>query len=275
MPRAVADYIALALIADLQEDSDWLTAVQGEFSGDLEQLKSRAQLAVGFAISDDLLGKVIRAMADCKLIRVTDDDFSGTFVKIKSKGFAEFIRRAREEEAKAEEEDGPLAVMARPSDYPNASALLKHELFEDYHELGSGWLKRAIDGLRRKVEEDGVPSESAFGSLVEAEVAPGSDRIVSFSDNQVSELEKKTGEIIDEVAAQNQIDGDPGLREIILGQLKAGRELIRAGTFRLYFLELTLIETLKFLAKRYEREAIGGLASALIAALAKHIGIDG
>ncbi|VXD05304.1 conserved hypothetical protein [Sphingomonas sp. T1] len=105
-------------------------------------------------------------------------------------------------------------------------------------------------------------------------LAPASGRIVTFSDNQMSELDKQTSEVIDAVAAQNQIGGVAGLRELILGQLKAGRELIRAGSFRVYFLQLTLIQSLQYLVARYEKEVVGGLAAALIAALMKQIGID-
>lgn len=106
-------------------------------------------------------------------------------------------------------------------------------------------------------------------------VAPASDRVVTFSDNEISDFDIKTSEIISAVSAQNQIDGSPGLREILLGQLKAGRELIRAGSFKLYVLEVTLVQSLTFLAQRYEKEAIGALAAALLTTLLKHIGIDG
>lgn len=104
-------------------------------------------------------------------------------------------------------------------------------------------------------------------------LAPGSNRIVKFSDNQITELEKETTAVIEAVEFQNQIEQTPGFRELIIGQLRAGRELILAGSVRLYLLELTLLETLKFLAKRYEKEAIGALAATLMAALAKHIGV--
>ncbi len=105
--------------------------------------------------------------------------------------------------------------------------------------------------------------------------APASDRIVNFNDNQISDLDEQTTRVIEAVSTQNQIDDEPGLREVILGQLKAGRELIRAGSFRIFFLEATLIQSLTFLVKRYEKEAIGALAAALLGALLKHIGIDG
>lgn len=114
--------------------------------------------------------------------------------------------------------------------------------------------------------------EIYFGEMP---TAPASDRIVTFSDNQISDLDKQTTQVIEAVSAQNQIDNEPGLREVILGQLKAGRELIRAGSFRVFVLKATLIQSLTFLVKRYEKEAIGALAAALLGALLKHIGIDG
>ncbi|AEG48237.1 hypothetical protein Sphch_0542 [Sphingobium chlorophenolicum L-1] len=116
--------------------------------------------------------------------------------------------------------------------------------------------------------EDGLYLDSSSS-------APASDRIVNFNDNQISDLDSQTTQIIEAVSAQNQIDDEPGLREVILGQLKAGRELIRAGSFRIFVLEATLIQSLTFLVKRYEKEAIGALAAALLGALLKHIGIDG
>lgn len=135
--------------------------------------------------------------------------------------------------------------------------------------LGNALRKIALDG--------GWENEKNSTDLlltISGDRAPASDRIVSFSDNQSFDLDQMTSEVIEAVSVQNQIDGAPGLREIVLGQLKAGRELIRAGSSRLYLLELTLIHTLQFLVRRYEREAIGGLASALIVVLLKHIGMD-
>lgn len=273
MARPVADYVALALLADLSDQEDWFSRDRSEFSGDLDQLKLKAEEKLGFSISSHLLQQVIRALADCKLIRIIDDEFSGTYVKVRSNGLSAFIEQARSEYAKAVEEQDELSIVTKPSDYPAASALAKHELFDDFHELGLDWFKKALDGLRARVAETGS-LESLQQVSASMQDAPASDRIVSFSDNQVVEVEAKASELIEAVASQNQLDEEPGLREVILGQLKAGRELIRAGSFRLYVLQITLIESLHFLAKRYEREAIGALAASLITALAKHIGID-
>jgi hypothetical protein len=272
MARDVVDYVALALIADIGEDSYF--GEPPEFSGDLKQLRERATERMGFAVSDAVIAAATRTLVDCGLLRITADDYSGTFVKIKSREFSNFIQRAAGELEQAIKEDDEISIITKPSDYPNASALEKHELFEDYHELGTEWLKRALQGLRERVETLGSFDALRVAPDLPKAEAPASDRIVTFSDNEVVDLEAQATAIIDAVVEKNQIEGEPGLREILLGQLRAGRELIRAGSCRLYLLELSLIETLKFLVKRYEHEVVGGLAAALLTALSKHLGIE-
>lgn len=136
------------------------------------------------------------------------------------------------------------------------------------------------NALKKIAQEDGLGelyvAETEEGveikDVVEADIIPGADRFVTLSHNQVSELDKDATTLIDAVEDLNSIDGDTGVRAIVIGGLKAGRELIRAGAFKLYALEVTLIEALKFLAKRYEREVIGALAGTLLSALASHLG---
>lgn len=118
---------------------------------------------------------------------------------------------------------------------------------------------------------EALQDEQASADVVST--VPASDRIVTLSDNQVLELDTATTEIIDAVTSQNQIGESPGLRELFLGQLKAGRELIRSGSAKAYLIQITLIDTLVYLAKRYENEVIGGLAAALVEALLKYFGI--
>ncbi len=284
MTRSIADYVALAVISKVSwdaPDDDELSNIFGrhrptarDFSGDLSAFKDYAEERCGFPITDQLLHEAIRSLADCGLLRITDDNFSGTFVKIKANEFANFISLAQEQIEDAKRNGDESGLIERASDYPRGAAYISHELYEDYHELGDHWLKRALLGLQKHYSENGVLPNNVSSSFVESS-APASDRIVTFSDNQISDLEDKTSEIISAISAQNQIDGSPGLREILIGQLKAGRELIRAGSFKLYVLEVTLIQSLTFLAQRYEKETIGALAAALLSALLKHIGIDG
>ena len=103
----------------------------------------------------------------------------------------------------------------------------------------------------------------------DSSVIPASDRFVTLSDNQQSKLEITATELIDEVEKANGIDGDPTFRQIVIGQLKAGRELIRATIFDVQIMHLTLIETLQLLVKRYDQGVIGSLAGALLIELAK------
>lgn len=130
--------------------------------------------------------------------------------------------------------------------------------------IGARFYSDVFVGFRGEQDED--------APLPQLGIAPASSRIVSFDDNQIREFDEQASTLIDRVEEQNQL-GSAGLRELIVGQLKAGRELIRAGSARLYLIELTLLESLKFLAQRYERETIGALAAVLLTALAKHLGL--
>jgi hypothetical protein len=99
---------------------------------------------------------------------------------------------------------------------------------------------------------------------------PASDRIVTLGHNQITSLVKSTNEVINAVEnSTNSIDGDVGLRARLIGQLKAARELILSGIFRVEALKLTLIEALHVLIARYEKELVGALAATLLAELAK------
>ncbi|MFO6447233.1 hypothetical protein ACLBKU_08825 [Erythrobacter sp. NE805] len=242
------------------------------FQGSWEELKAEAEDRCGFALSDAVVRNAVRTLADCGLVRVSDDSFAGEFVKTYPNKFRQFLEAARAENTAAVEGGDIVGLVQRPSDYPNAHALAEHPVVEDYAELGDEWLKRALSGLRRQVEQAGSLEE--FLSLSDSTNAPASDRIVTFSHNQAAEFEAETTAVIDAVEALNGVGEDPRLRDLILGQLRAGREFVRAGCVKLYLIQYTLIDTLQFLAKRYEKEAIGALASALATALLKHIGLD-
>jgi len=101
---------------------------------------------------------------------------------------------------------------------------------------------------------------------------PASNRIVTIDHNQQSEFEEATNEIIEIVEEENSIDGDIDLRSRVIGQLKAGRELIRAGIFKAETLYLTLIVGLKMLVEKYKDHAIGAAASKVIDLIYEKIG---
>lgn len=147
--------------------------------------------------------------------------------------------------------------------------LLDNPIIARAGRVGGTYLPSVLEGIMARGLEDDPEGSDA----IHLAIAPGADRIVRFDDNQIHSLEEQTENLIKAVEELNQIEGRADLREIVVGQLRAGRELIRAGCFKLYLLEITLIQTLQFLAKRYEQTVIGALAGALITELLKHIGI--
>jgi len=158
----------------------------------------------------------------------------------------------------------------------------KNPVVERINKIGEEALRRALVKI---VDEDNLWSDvegeiesPPFDLLEHGDTKltiPASDRVVSIGHNYATEFDRQTSLLIEQVASLNGIDEGSNLREVVIGQLKAGRELIRAGSFKLYLLQITLIDTLLMLAKRYEKEAIGGLAGALASALIKHFGIEG
>ena len=100
---------------------------------------------------------------------------------------------------------------------------------------------------------------------------PASDRIVTINHNQISETDRSVSELVDELESDNGDPEQPGLRERLLGQIKAGRELIRAGEFRAYLLYETLARALSELISRYKNPTIVALANALLGAIVSQL----
>lgn len=236
---------------DAQFEDGWVDA------DDFAEIKARvgfeAFAAYGLRVGsqyDQLVDQIIERLIAERAIATRGDEYSGQWFRLNLSKKVEIARKIIDENP--------------------ASRLLA--------ELPEAALAKAIDQIAAedKLSElyvADVNDAAELDDLVLTELIPASDRLVSLSHNQISELEQDSTRLIDAVEDLNSIDGDTGLRATVIGGLKAGRELIRAGAFKLYALELTLIEALKFLVKRYEREAIGALAAVLLAALATHLGI--
>lgn len=96
---------------------------------------------------------------------------------------------------------------------------------------------------------------------------PASDRVVTLNHNQISDADRSVSELVQELENDNGDPDQPGLRERLLGQIKAGRELIRGGQFRAYLLYETLVRALSELIKRYKNPTIVALANALLGAV--------
>jgi len=144
------------------------------------------------------------------------------------------------------------------------------------------YLARVIESL---VEDGTVVRDPDYwlftisnNGLLEVEIAlgeggkvPASDRSVSLNHNQILTIEKPIDDVLVALTADNGDPDSPGLRERLIGQIKAGLELIRAGEFRLYLLQVTLIQALSELIAKYKNPSIVALANALLGALVGQI----
>ena len=148
-----------------------------------------------------------------------------------------------------------------------ADVALQETLVGKYHLLGNQLLELAYQKLFLKSDTNiERPILDQPGLTV-----PASDRVVTLQHNQQGEIESSFGEVIEAIQEINGIEGDGHLREIVLGELKAGRELVRAQTFRALLLYNTVISSLGKLIEKYKDHAIGAAATRLIELLIEHI----
>jgi hypothetical protein len=119
------------------------------------------------------------------------------------------------------------------------------------------------------------PETPDAAELAISQEVPASDRLVSLSHNQFKEIDEPTGELLDELERDNGIPDHPGLKERLAGQIRAGRELLRAGEFQLDIFRSTMLSGLAELKDRYGDHAIGAAASALLTLILHVLGLPG
>lgn len=139
--------------------------------------------------------------------------------------------------------------------------------------LGRPAFDRALANIISEIENTRPDQANDVGSDEEQDSVPAAGRIVSLSHNQRLEIEGPLDDIIKKVEDENQIGDEDGLRELIIGKIKAGRELVRASVFSIQTLHLTLVVGLKMLVEKYEDMAIGIAAAKLIDLLVAQIGV--
>jgi len=201
---------------------------------------------------EDLIGKIVKGIIDRNGIVFEGDAYTGRYARLVSANKA-------------------IAVK---------TALEKNPVTSRIAQLGDAALQRALqvtaseEGWHIISEEDSESKENVQPHSDEPDIEiPASDRIVTLGHNQGEPLVSATEELIQTLEnTTNSIDGDTNLRARILGQLRAAKELLIAGVFQFRVLQLTLIDALRFLATRYEKEAVGALAGALLTELFRVIG---
>ena len=132
---------------------------------------------------------------------------------------------------------------------------------------GRGLLARVFANERFWADLDGHLKDAA-GADVDvdhrAQEVQASERLVTLTHNQQLEIESAATTVIDELSKENSIDGDASLRDQMLGQLRAGRELIRAQFVKAWLLEQTVCSVLNSLVHRYGDKALGEVAKKLL-----------
>ena len=140
----------------------------------------------------------------------------------------------------------------------------KYPILVTYAETGDDFAKDILEHIQNTPEADWTHlRDDNLNENLEGISVPASDRVVTLSHNEAGNLEQATSEVIDLVEAELGIDGDPSLKSRILGQLKAGRELIREKTFSALIMYNTLLAALAFLIQKYAGQAIAETARAL------------
>lgn len=134
---------------------------------------------------------------------------------------------------------------------------------------GKSLFKRVFDNpafwsdLAEQLNQGALPSQPSSLAPVDS-LVPASDRIVKLSHNQQAELESSSTELIGELGKENSVDGDADLKDRLLGQIRAARELIRAQSVRAYLLYEMVFSVLVSLVERYKGQAIGHAAKKLL-----------
>ena len=116
-----------------------------------------------------------------------------------------------------------------------------------------------------------VAQEIEFPEGQASVVVPSMTTVVSLQPSEVAEFEEPLGDLESELKKSNGIADQDGLKELLLGQVRAGRELLRAGEIKSYVLYVTLFKALEELVRRYKDHVIGEAAKQLIALLVKHV----
>ena len=179
-------------------------------------------------------------LAGIGVITKINDEFAGDFFKIN-------INRAVDEITRESQIEGSL--------------------IQKYRLVGPAFLNGVIDHFKEldSDESDHMPLESGGA-------APASDRLVRLDHNQISNLDSQILELVNELEAKDIGDPDhPGLRERILGQIRAGRELVLSGQFKAYLLYEVLVKALGELIEKYGNPTIKVLANALLDAIVSQI----
>jgi hypothetical protein len=100
---------------------------------------------------------------------------------------------------------------------------------------------------------------------------PLDNRTITIEPAQTKKIDAPLTELIQQVEADNGLPDVPGFRERMLGQLKAGREMLLSGCIRAQLFYWVLLKALGELVEKYGQKAIGVAAARLIELLVEQL----
>ena len=245
-------YVAVALLHVTERRAE------EELGGSIPRLRGELAKRVGSNLEDDDVKRAIQLLVPFAAAEEEVSPLTGGFWLINYDNFRYYFVEDKPSEGDTEQEYREIRNEA-----------LSHPILMAYARRGIAYAEDAIEHLLQanSVRWDELRSEGN----APANAVPASDRIVTLDHNQQTVLETASTELIDAVERENSLDGDSGLRQRVLGQIKAGRELIRAQTLSAYLLYQTLVAALGGLIERYKGHAIGIAAAKLLELLIEHI----
>lgn len=239
-----SDYLIAAAVSQMrQADNSGLET--------LDDIKQLVELTYPAALTPARLNFLARMMESHGFIAVTSDKYAGNYIT-PATGWSISYRLNKLKETGT---DNGLLYVIDGGQRLLSLALGNPEFWND---------------LDQEIEN--APTENS--AQVEI-LVPAADRLVSLSHNQFKEIDEPTGALLEELERDNGIPDHPGLKERLTGQIKAGRELLRAGEFQLDIFRATMLAGLSELKERYADHAIGAAASALLTVILHLLGLPG
>jgi hypothetical protein len=222
--------------------------------GTAEDLRTAFRNEYGVNLDDRLLDYLCRSLERYGFIQITSDSYAGDYITpLTGWGVSYRLNKIKT----VSPENGLTYVLER----------------------GSNLLSRAFSNRTYwtdlDTEIDTSPEDKSNDPLVGDNLAPTSDGLVSLTHNQFKEIDEPTGQLLEQLEQDNGIPDHPGLKERLVGQIRAGREILRAGEFRLVIFKDTMLAGLRELAERYGDHAIGAAASTLLTLILHVLGLPG
>ena len=198
----------------------------------------------------DVANEHYEKMFTLNVIETEGDEYTGTFARFEVNNKDSYVLVARREN----DVESRIGKLGKPALAVALAALAEK----------AGWKQAEYE---MALESDDLSAEDDGGTIE----IPASDRFVTLGHNQQAEIEQSSNDVIAALEQENSVDGDPSARAWMLGQLKAGRELVRAQVVNVWLLEQTVLRVLGTLIEKFKDHAIGAAAKGLVDLLMKYI----